>query len=90
MTDQVCYRIYVERPAREEELTDRVGRYFQNYTLVTTYGYWKGGREHSVVIEIIGTLGILQQVTDLTGDLKVGLKQEAVLVTWHPIQSMLI
>ena len=47
----MVYRIYTEdkNVSKVEEI---VSRYFPGFTIITCQGYWKGEKEHSIIIEI--------------------------------------
>jgi len=58
----------------------------QGYTLYRTMGYWEGQKEESLVIEVMG-----RRITDrMVQVLREKLKQQAILVDTHRVQSHLV
>lgn len=78
----VLYRLYTKRFPNLGELAIR---YFAEFTLIPTIGY-----RHGFVIEVIGSASDLQSVIHLAGDIRHTNAQSAVLVTWTPINSIMV
>ena len=49
---KLLYRLYTEKKPNIEKL---VYEYFENFTILSGTGYYKGTKEDSVIIEIIGS-----------------------------------
>jgi len=74
----MLYRIYTEN-VRYTETVTLIKSYFPNgFTLITGTGYYEGGSEHSLIIDIITDSE--QHVYDLAWDIMKDNKQETVLV----------
>jgi hypothetical protein len=63
---------------------------FEAFTIVSTQGVWKGSREASLTIEIVGALEDRAEVFAIARQIKLANAQEAVLVTTQDIQGELI
>ena len=75
----VTFHLYTET---KPNLLRLVARYFEGATLFDAVGLWKGQTERSTVVEIIGTIADLQNVTHLAGDIGYVNAQTSVLVTF--------
>jgi hypothetical protein len=78
----VVYRLYTEEFPNLRELT---ARYFLEFTLIPTEGYYEGKRENGAIIEVIGSALDLQSIVHLAGDIRQVNNQHSVLVTWNNI-----
>lgn len=75
----VLYRLYTEDKGNALALTSR---YFKGATKLDAIGLYEGQREHSVIIEVLGTIDDLQTIVHLAGDIRQRNSQSSVLVTW--------
>jgi hypothetical protein len=85
--DSVLYTLYTED---YPNLIELVSRYFPGATLYYAIGWWQGGIESSRVIEIVGKHDDLQRIVHLAGDIRHVNNQSSVLVTWAPVNSLLV
>lgn len=76
------YRIYTEEKNRAE-VEAVTGDYFPGFTVFTGIGYYKGNKEFSMVIEIIGndTKKDFEKIVTLAEYIKTVNCQESVLIT---------
>ncbi len=87
----VVYRLYIGGVSGFcESLVRLVSRYFEGATILYGVGVWNGATEHSAMVEIIGDSNDLQTVAHLAGDIRLVHGQTAVLVTWTPVNQLLI
>lgn len=70
------YRIHTEY---NENIGDIVSQYFDGFTLVSAMGYYKGEKEHSIIIEIMGEDNIHSLVSDVSEIIRWSNKQKEVL-----------
>jgi NAD(P)H-hydrate repair Nnr-like enzyme with NAD(P)H-hydrate dehydratase domain len=83
----IVYRLYTENAAN---LPDLVARYFPAATLYDGLGLWQGKQEQSCVIEVVGLRSDLQQIVFLADAIKFTNHQQAVLLTYHRIDTMTV
>lgn len=81
------FRIYTEDTNRDVILGILDSR-FPAYTLLGAEGAWKGQRERSLVIEIANA--DRAQVTAAAQEIKTANKQQAVMVTYEPVEVALV
>lgn len=81
------YRIYTERKYNIERLASKC---FDGFTLFDTIGFWKGKKEKSICIEIIGTFQDYKQVKFLANTIKRINSQQSVYVTKERIDAELV
>jgi len=83
-------KLYTEDINRDDVL-DITRQYFENFTINKGVGYWKGGKENSLIITIISGAGQdIKQAEALAKDIKVINDQEAVLLVVEDVKSSLI
>lgn len=76
----MLYRICTENK-NYEDIVKLVSRYFDGFTVIKTEGYWKGQKEHSLIIEIVSDAKDTEQkIGKIIFDIKRMNKQESVLV----------
>ena len=74
----MLYRIYTEN-VNHLETVKRIKSYFPGgFTLITGIGYWEGGEEHSMIIDIMTDNE--KHVYDLAWDIMKENKQKSVIV----------
>lgn len=85
------YRIYLEDCDVYRDATMMaVGGQFDGFTVTKATGYWKGEREDSIVIEILGTPEDAATVRALAVTLRELNRQEAVLWTRAAVEGELV
>ena len=79
----VVFRIYTEDKDNLINIERIIYRQFKygGFTVSYTDGGWKGERESSLIIEIIGEIDDKHKVLTIAGDIKNLNEQETVLVT---------
>ena len=82
-TEQVViYRIYTEEKHDVRlELEKLISEYFDGFSINSGVGFWKGRRELSTIIELIGDYPDKSKVLKLAAEIKILGNQESVLVT---------
>jgi hypothetical protein len=85
----MTYRILTENVGLDK-LAAQSARFFDSFTVVPTVGYWRGERESSAAIEIIGAEADAERVRELATTIKQENQQQAVLVERIASQSELI
>ena len=83
----IRYRVYTERKYNIERITSKC---FDGFTLYETVGFWKGKKEKSICIEIIGKAKDYRQVKFLANKIKHINNQESVYVTQEKIHAELL
>lgn len=86
---QVKYNIYTEDVNRENIL-HIINKFFTGYNLQVLTGYWKGVKEKSLKIEVIGLPWDYSGIEKIAKDIKKLNKQEAVYITQEKIEAYLI
>ena len=86
-TSKVVYRLYTEDFPNLKDLTSR---YFSGATFLYGNGLWMDVVEATTVIEVVGTIADLQSITHLAGDIRAVNNQQAVLITWNRVSSLLV
>lgn len=87
----VAYRLFTEgAESLRESLLDLIERYFEGATITYGVGLWQGVTEVSAIVDIIGTSDDLQAIASLAGDIRFVHGQSTVLVTWAPVNQLLI
>lgn len=71
MSDRTIHRIYTERK-NSQAIARLIGKEFESFTIHPTVGYYRGGREDSIAIEIIGASPaairrLAAQIRDMNG-----------------------
>lgn len=83
------YRLYTENK-NIDRLHELIGSSFDSYTVFAGQGVWHGGKELSIVFELIlegsSVLSLLKQTANI---IKEENQQQAVLVTREPVESFL-
>jgi len=74
--------LYVRHTENADEtlIADIVGKKYPSFTILTGTGYWKGKKENSLVIEIIGDDINVSDINEIALEIKKVNNQEAVLV----------
>lgn len=85
----MLYRIFTEDINRNT-IENIVNSFFDGYTLVNSTGYWKGEKEKSLAIEIIGEKEDIQKIHSIARNIKIQNQQECVLVQEIPVNSVFI
>jgi hypothetical protein len=80
------YRVYTEDVNREAIL-EIVGKYFQGFNVSEAVGYYKGGQERALVIEVLAPLSRANVVRFISKVIAQTNKQECLLVTTEPINA---
>jgi hypothetical protein len=76
------FRLYTEGgPRREHAVRELVGAQFDGFTILQAEGSWKGVRENSIIVEIIGTEVDWIRVESVAKGIKEANAQESVLIT---------
>lgn len=89
MRMDVLYRIYTEDINRAWVIA-YVSAAFDSFTLIPSTGVWKGAAESSLVIEIVGNRSVSPAVYGTAVGIKAHNNQDAILITQHPIEGVLI
>jgi len=84
----IRYRIYTEDVNRDR-IVEIVRKYFDSFTLFFGRGYWKGGSENSLVIEIIAEKAAMD-VRSICAEINRVNKQECCMVTREKVGAKLI
>lgn len=79
----MLYRICTENTNYDEILKIIYG-YFDGFTVLTGTGYWKGGKEHCLIIEI--TTDNVNAIEKVAYAIKKANKQESVLIETIPCE----
>lgn len=87
----MMHRIWLEDKQDRERVASIVKEYFFSFSLVSATGYWQGGSEASLCVEI-DSLGVecKRQVLEVAERLREAFNQDAVLVQSIPCQSSLV
>lgn len=89
--ERILYRIYTQdSPDYRSVAEGCVSSQFSSYTLFSARGSWEHTPEHSLIIEIIGTLADAQNVKGVATLIRGYNNQEAVLVTRTVIEMELV
>ncbi len=83
------YRIYTEDVNRSGIL-GIVSNVFDGFTVFQTFGYWKGNRESSLVIEIVGDSSDKSKIRKIAKAIRLVNRQDSVLVQEVSASSNLI
>lgn len=83
------YRIYLGE-ATISDCIDIVAGRVEGATLHPIHGIWKGQVEYGTLIIVLGEAILTPIITELAFTLKEHFKQEAVLVTSAPVNSLLV
>ncbi len=83
------YRIYTEDVNRQT-IEDLAAQEFTSYTIIEAAGVWRGTKERSVIIEVIGTSSDKAGVYAVAKQIRGYNNQDAVLVTQAPIIAELV
>lgn len=73
------FRILTENK-NQNRVVEIVGKKFTGFTIIAATGFWKGQREDSLIIEIIGDDVKVEDVNAIATEIKNVNNQEAVLV----------
>ncbi len=77
----VIYRIYTEDTDTRPELYELVGKSAEGFTIISAIGFWRGKREQTLIVELIGDYSEKSKVLKLAAEIRALGKQETVLVT---------
>ena len=75
----VIYKVYTEYK-NTLQVIELISKYFDGFTILSGFGFWKGERESSLIIEITGDYADKSKVLKLAAEIKILNKQESVLV----------
>jgi len=73
------FRICTEN-VNQDEIAKIVGKKFDAFNLVTGVGFWKGQKENSLTIEIVGDDIKIDDINSIATEIKNVNNQDAVLV----------
>ena len=73
------FRICTEN-VNQDKIAKIVGKKFDAFNLVTGTGFWKGQKENSLTIEIVGDEIKVEDINQIASEIKKVFKQDAVLV----------
>ena len=85
-----CFRVYTQDINRDIIVCEASKRFPGGYSLFTGRGYWKGGSEGCVVIEVIGVSALLPTIERFAKDIKRLNYQEAVYITATELSTALL
>ncbi len=85
----MLYRIYTEDVNRHR-VESIASEHFDSFTVLQSTGFWKGSREESIVLEIVGDDSDQPQVIACAQAIKDANQQDAVLVQALQNESMLV
>jgi hypothetical protein len=87
----VRYTIRTEdKPDKRRDVQILVGKVFDGATFLYGDGLWKGWTERSMVIEIVAYGESRDLVYKLAEAIRALLDQEAVMVEWVPVETMVL
>ena len=85
----IIYRLFTEDINRKG-IENIVTKKFTGYTIIPASGYWKGIKEKSLVVEIVGNKNDKIAVDKVAQSIKQTNKQQAVLIQSYNVNSKLV
>jgi hypothetical protein len=83
------YRIYTEDKDRDI-IYALIGAYYDGFTVLPGIGFWKGGQEKCLVIEIIGCPDDMEDIEILCKAIRETNAQQAVMLTVQEVTADLL
>ena len=90
MKKRVLWQLFTEGGRAYERNVIRLAEQYlpAGFTLTHTTGYWGGNVEKSLLLEALGTCA--KDIRRLAQAVKIANRQEAVLITWQPMDFQLL